>query len=425
MIKRLAAFDFDGTLMNSPEKEEGKIEWQEKTGQPYPHLGWWGRPESLDLNVFDIKPFPTVLHQLKREQSQPDTFVIVLTSRQEKLRSQVQAVLDANDIHVDKLDMKYDWKDKGQKILNYIKQFPDLTEINVYDDMEEHIIAYEAIKAQLPENIVLNIYHANKGNIALTENVKLKKIIQEEVGNFVDEITHSDIKVIKGWGDSGIEVAGEYQSGGRVIDKSELPDKLYHVTVYKDKVLSDRQLMAKRISRDNIGSGFGGGRIEGISASADMEGAETYYWGIMLATALAKVNDKNQIEQVLDWWINKQEQRIGKDLSKLKEVFFNDFNFQYRGETEENFHNALKWARVAMQNYAQRIDNRLKDPIIVGEGQRLRNLNLNDIAIIIINKNDISDETPIITGTDKNYDSKVLDEIRILGNVPVRDYYKP
>src|SRR5690606_1504112 len=152
-------------------------------------------------------------------------------------------------------------------ILNYIKQFPDLTEINVYDDMEEHIIAYEAIKAQLPESIVLNIYHANKGNIALTENVKLKKIIQEEVGNFVDEITHSDIKVIKGWGDSGIEVAGEYQSGGRVIDKSELPDKSYHVTVYKDKVLSDRQLMAKRISRDNIGSGFGGGRIEGISAS--------------------------------------------------------------------------------------------------------------------------------------------------------------
>lgn len=180
MIKRLAAFDFDGTLMNSPEKEVGKIEWQEKTGQPYPHQGWWGRPESLDLDIFDIKPFPTVYNQLKKEQSTPNTFVIVLTSRQEKLRPQVQAVLDANNIHVDKLDMKYDWKDKGQKILNYIQQFPDLVEVNVYDDMEEHILAYEAIKAKLPENITLNIYHSNQGNLALVES-KLIDIINEEI----------------------------------------------------------------------------------------------------------------------------------------------------------------------------------------------------------------------------------------------------
>lgn len=180
MIKRLAAFDFDGTLMNSPEKEVGKIEWQDKTGQPYPHQGWWGRPESLDLDIFDIKPFPTVYNQLKKEQSTPNTFVIVLTSRQEKLRPQVQAVLDANNIHVDKLDMKYDWKDKGQKILNYIQQFPDLVEVNVYDDMEEHILAYEAIKAKLPKSITLNIYHSNQGNLALVES-KLIRIIKEEI----------------------------------------------------------------------------------------------------------------------------------------------------------------------------------------------------------------------------------------------------
>ncbi len=186
MIKRLAAFDFDGTLINSPEKEEGKIQWQEKTGHPYPHMGWWGRPESLDLNVFDIKPFPIVLHQLEREQSIPDTFVIVLTSRQEKLRPQVQAVLDANNIHVDKLDMKYDWKDKGQKILNYIKQFPDLVEINVYDDMEEHIIAYDAIRSQMPEGISFNVYHANKGDLVLTESlIKILNIINDEIENLI------------------------------------------------------------------------------------------------------------------------------------------------------------------------------------------------------------------------------------------------
>lgn len=184
MIKRLAAFDFDGTLIDSPEKEQGKLLWAERTGQPYPYQGWWGKPESLDLNIFDIKPFSTVLHQLNREQSIPDTYVIVLTSRMEKLRPQVQAVLDKNNIHVDKLDMKYDWKDKGRKILDYIQKFPDLEEINVYDDMEEHIIAYNTIKDTIPKNITFNIYHSNKGNIALIES-KLLNIIDEEIQKLI------------------------------------------------------------------------------------------------------------------------------------------------------------------------------------------------------------------------------------------------
>jgi hydroxymethylpyrimidine pyrophosphatase-like HAD family hydrolase len=186
MIKRLAAFDFDGTLINSPEKENGKQFWQDKMGYQYPHQGWWGRPESLDLDVFDIKPFPVVLHQLEREQSIPDSYVIVLTSRQEKLRPYVQAVLDKNNIHVDKLDMKYDWKDKGQKILNYIQQFPDITEINVYDDMEEHIIAYQTIKSQIPEHITFNVYHSNNGKLTLVEsNFKLIDIIRDEIQKII------------------------------------------------------------------------------------------------------------------------------------------------------------------------------------------------------------------------------------------------
>jgi hypothetical protein len=186
MVKRLAAFDFDGTLMNSPEKEMGAIQWQEKTGQPYPHQGWWGRPESLNLNVFDIKPFPSVFAQLKKEQATPDTYVIVLTSRQEKLRPYVQAVLDANHIHVDKLDMKDGWKDKGQKILDYIRQFPDLVEVSVYDDMEEHIVAYNSIREQIPNNITFNVYSVNQGNLALMEsNHKLLNIIVDEIQKLI------------------------------------------------------------------------------------------------------------------------------------------------------------------------------------------------------------------------------------------------
>jgi hypothetical protein len=188
MIKRLAVFDFDGTLIDSPEKETGKIEWSEKMGQPYPYQGWWGRPESLDLNVFDIKPFPSVLHQLKKEIVLPNTYVIILTSRMEKLRPQVEAVLNKNNIHVDKVDMKRAEGDKGKKVLRYVAQIPDLKVINVYEDRDTDIASYEAIRNQIPQGIEFNIYVANKGTLALTESSRSQNllcIIQEELKKII------------------------------------------------------------------------------------------------------------------------------------------------------------------------------------------------------------------------------------------------
>jgi FMN phosphatase YigB (HAD superfamily) len=186
MIKRLVAFDFDDTLIDSPEKEQGKVQWSEKMGKPYPYIGWWGRPESLDLNVFDIKPFPSVLNQLKEEQSKPNTYLIVLTLRIEKLRPEVQAVLDVNNIDVDKLDMKRSEKTKGQKILEYINKFPDLREVNVYEDRDTDIESYENVRNKIPKGIKFNIYLATNGKLSLLEaKNKLLNVIQEEIQDFI------------------------------------------------------------------------------------------------------------------------------------------------------------------------------------------------------------------------------------------------
>ena len=186
-IKRLIAFDFDGTLANSPEPETGKQIWLAKTGEKFPYSGWWGRKESLDMNIFDIKMFPSMVKQLKFEQSKPDTYVMVLTSRRDDLRPEVQAILDANDIHVDSLDMQRVEQSKGAKILRYIGHIPELEEISVYDDRESDIESYESIRSQIPEGIAFNIYLANKGSFVLTElevNDKLTHIIMEEIKKF-------------------------------------------------------------------------------------------------------------------------------------------------------------------------------------------------------------------------------------------------
>jgi hypothetical protein len=186
MIKKLVAIDFDKTLMQTFEPEEGKEIWSDAKGVEYPHVGWWSKPESLDMEVFDIKPFTNVLSLLRREVNNKETYVIILTSRQEKLRPEVQVVLDANHIVVDKLDMKTSEKTKGEKILEYIHEFPELRQIDVFDDRESDILGYKEIREQIPEHIRFRIFQANNGTLRIVESVnRLDNIIREEIQKLI------------------------------------------------------------------------------------------------------------------------------------------------------------------------------------------------------------------------------------------------
>jgi hypothetical protein len=161
-MKKLAIYDFDGTLMNTPEAEEGKAKWSEVKGMPYPHVGWWGRAESLDTDVFDITPFPNILSQLKKDVVNPNAYVIILTSRIERLRPQVEKILNDNGIVVNDVLLKRGNETKGDVILSYLKAMPDLQKIDVYDDFaggeERKIKEFTDIKNQIPDNVEYNIY---------------------------------------------------------------------------------------------------------------------------------------------------------------------------------------------------------------------------------------------------------------------------
>ena len=185
-MKRLAVYDFDGTLIDSPEPLEGKKQWEEKMGQPYPHVGWWGRKESLDTDIFDIKPFPNILAKLQNDMADPDTTTIILTSRMEKLRPQLENILKLNGLTVDELITKRGREDKGDVILRIENYNQDLKEIVVYDDFagkkENKIAEYTKIKNKLSDGVQYHIFYVENGGIQLMESSNIiLKMIHEEI----------------------------------------------------------------------------------------------------------------------------------------------------------------------------------------------------------------------------------------------------
>jgi len=187
-MKRLAVYDFDGTLIDSPEPLEGKPIWEKYYNTKYPHKGWWGRKESLDTNVFDIKPFPNILTKLREDMADPDTTTIILTSRMEKLRPELENILSLNGITVDELITKKGREDKGDVILKIENYNNDLVEIVVYDDfagkIPNKIAEYTKIKNQLRDDTQYHIFYVENGDAVLMETSNIiMKMIQEELGN--------------------------------------------------------------------------------------------------------------------------------------------------------------------------------------------------------------------------------------------------
>lgn len=171
MINKLAIFDFDGTLSNSPKPEEGIPTWEKHKKITFTHDDWWGRPESLDTNIFDIKLFTNIVNILKREQGNKNTEVIILSSRIEKLRPYIVNILKKNKLSVKYLELKKDDKTKGEKILDLLNKMPSVKIVDVYDDRNVEIKSYLDIKKDIPSDVKFNIFRADNGIVnKLEEN---------------------------------------------------------------------------------------------------------------------------------------------------------------------------------------------------------------------------------------------------------------
>jgi len=170
-IIKLSVWDLDGTLMQTPLPKHGMLEWFEKTGNVYPHKGWWGRKESLNLDVFDIKTNKLVEEAFREDHLNPNVFTVLLTNRQEKLYPEVMSLLRKHNIIFDYYLLKYGAAEKGERLISILNQFPNLQEIELWDDNIEHILNVQdwVVNKSTIENfkynhIVSDLYYLDQNN---------------------------------------------------------------------------------------------------------------------------------------------------------------------------------------------------------------------------------------------------------------------
>lgn len=138
---KIISFDFDDTLCHTPLPEDGKIIWKEKTGFDWPHTGWWSKPESLNVEIFDIPVNKWTYEKYLDSIADESAYVILVTGRIEKLRKEVELVLNDNNLSFDDVFLNFGgdtFSFKTRLFENLIKQH-EPEEFIMYDDREEHL----------------------------------------------------------------------------------------------------------------------------------------------------------------------------------------------------------------------------------------------------------------------------------------------
>lgn len=145
-VTKLSIFDFDGTLIDTPLPDLGRIQYKEKTGKEWPHVGWWGKADSLDTKIFDMKAVDMVINDYEKEVIETETAVVMLTGRMIKLAQHVEAILHEKGLKFDEYHYNRGGATFDAKIMTLeklLKKYPDVTTIHMWDDRQEHIDGFK------------------------------------------------------------------------------------------------------------------------------------------------------------------------------------------------------------------------------------------------------------------------------------------
>jgi len=148
MKTTLCIFDFDNTLIKTPEPLDGKPIWEEKTNSKWPHIGWWSKIESLSIDVFDLKPLENVLTAYNYYSLFDDNLMVMLTGRRANkpngvdMEGAVKNVLNKYNLKFDKYLFNYGGEtsdNKIEQITNLLIEYDTIRNVVMFDDRDEHM----------------------------------------------------------------------------------------------------------------------------------------------------------------------------------------------------------------------------------------------------------------------------------------------
>ena len=146
MKTKLSIFDFDGTLIDTPMPDTGRLQYKQKTGNVWPYEGWWGRHESLDMDVFDIETIKDVENDYNKEKANPEVIAVMLTGRLIKLKDSVRKILDSKGFEFDEYCYNRGGSTDVEKMRTMevlLEKYPNVIELEMWDDRLEHIPTFE------------------------------------------------------------------------------------------------------------------------------------------------------------------------------------------------------------------------------------------------------------------------------------------
>ena len=120
--------------------------WSKYHNAKYPHKGWWGRSESLDPKVFEVKEIDGIRESYLYAKSNPEGKVIMLTSRLKELKDLIIYHLDKNNFKFDEYKFKWGGKEKPDQINELLLKYPTVNYVEIWDDRDKEILLYKAWK---------------------------------------------------------------------------------------------------------------------------------------------------------------------------------------------------------------------------------------------------------------------------------------
>jgi len=157
LITKLFVYDYDGTLINTPLPEDGKPMWEKFHGKEYPHVGWWSKIESMDMDVFEMVTLPEALGFYKISKAMDDAANIMMTGRRETtvLMDRCKEILDSHGFEFDQYRYNYGGETCENKISQLTKVLvanPNIVEVTLYDDRLSHEQTFRDWGASLLES---------------------------------------------------------------------------------------------------------------------------------------------------------------------------------------------------------------------------------------------------------------------------------